>query len=319
MLPNKWCIKLTQENEAEVGGYYNKQTNRTCYDSYFVDSYLTSHNLHHKSNGGSITQENVGAIIDFIIGEPTKEYPEITLQQFRAITMTNKNILVNGPAVLKEAFVKELNTRGWKPYGGCTNELIQGGYNIKKKDNEIYIGDPRTATHTLPEDWNAALEHFPDLNVKYQKGDIVIATCITGNNPPSYYIGEFIRGEKKRYELKDWRPLNEIVGYRLNGGYFADIERKATAEEIKQYTFVEETVMVVCYMDSEDFPVKVGKGYIEAEGVRLSREDVAKIIPACNRCGSWGTVVNYIDIGCKVNVSVDSLRDVIKVYDKLNS
>ena len=82
--PERWCIKLTEENKAEVGGYYNKQVmGGVAFNSYDTlpveESYLRSHDG--EKNGNCITDGNCLPYLRF--GAPTEDFPEITIEQFR--------------------------------------------------------------------------------------------------------------------------------------------------------------------------------------------------------------------------------------------
>lgn len=81
MLPEKWCIKITKENQHIVGKYYNKHTGeKDCYTKpVSLNCYVASHNNDKKSIIGGI---NLNASFYCRV---SSGYPEITLEQFEQL------------------------------------------------------------------------------------------------------------------------------------------------------------------------------------------------------------------------------------------
>ncbi len=76
-IPEKWIIRLTEENLSTVGAYYNKIARTTCYtEESAVGHYLASH---HMSQGESvISGQSSGG--NYICSSDMA--PEITTEQF---------------------------------------------------------------------------------------------------------------------------------------------------------------------------------------------------------------------------------------------
>jgi len=83
-LPTKWCIKLTRDNLDLVGNWYNKQCFAECYTNIRnIGSYYASHTI-----AKFIPEESIVSgtkIANCILKAPTKEFPKITLEQFKEI------------------------------------------------------------------------------------------------------------------------------------------------------------------------------------------------------------------------------------------
>lgn len=80
MIPEKWCIRITKENQHIVGKYYNEHTSeKDCYTkSVSRGCYVASHNT-----GGKSIINGVNENASFYCGKSA--YPEITLEQFQQL------------------------------------------------------------------------------------------------------------------------------------------------------------------------------------------------------------------------------------------
>ena len=100
--PERWCIKLTEENIKEVGGYYNKQTGSidNTYTKCSSVDYLRSH-CH--DCGKSIMDGKCH--YNYRTAMPTKDFPEITTEQFiKYVLKKEERPIVSYK--LKEQYVK---------------------------------------------------------------------------------------------------------------------------------------------------------------------------------------------------------------------
>lgn len=73
----KWCIKVTKENQRIVGPYYDKKCGSDCYTTLYANDYLRSHNEENQSiiQGTKVYASYKSKFV-------TEEYPEITLEKF---------------------------------------------------------------------------------------------------------------------------------------------------------------------------------------------------------------------------------------------
>lgn len=78
-LPNKWCIKVTKENQQIVGKYYNRKGAIAYTDADRIGKYLSSHNL---SSGISVMSETENHGSNFCM-RTCESYTEITFDQFK--------------------------------------------------------------------------------------------------------------------------------------------------------------------------------------------------------------------------------------------
>lgn len=81
----KWCIKITRENEKEIGEYYDLSTGRVerkLYSNGWIGSYFNSHNELGKS-----VMEDIGNNFTSFTGgnKPTKGHRVIEIEEFRTL------------------------------------------------------------------------------------------------------------------------------------------------------------------------------------------------------------------------------------------
>lgn len=89
-IPEKWCILITKENLEEIGNWYNINCNADCYTkTYQIGEYYTSHT----QNEANIKISLGCNIANCIISWPTKEYPEITFEEFKKYVLNQEKML----------------------------------------------------------------------------------------------------------------------------------------------------------------------------------------------------------------------------------
>lgn len=88
-LPEKWCVKITRENNGIIGAWYNKQCHTACYSSISTERpYMASHTLDPQRE--SIMKGT--SILNCRLKEPTIEFPEITFEQFKKYILKQDNM-----------------------------------------------------------------------------------------------------------------------------------------------------------------------------------------------------------------------------------
>ena len=84
-LPDKWCIKITEENYKVVTDYFNKQADTVCYDKNWIGYYLHRYN---KANEDIMRKGNLGT--SFTESSPRNNYIEISFKQFKYYIRSGK-------------------------------------------------------------------------------------------------------------------------------------------------------------------------------------------------------------------------------------
>ena len=126
-LPERWCIKITEENRQLVGDYYNREGN-TCYGCpSHIGRYYTSHN---HATDKSVMGTKFGS--SFSTNDiPRGRYVEITFEQFKMWVLghssTTSDMNTSKPSIVGYEFVRN-------EYKKMAFEI--GDFNIKNvKDN----------------------------------------------------------------------------------------------------------------------------------------------------------------------------------------
>lgn len=87
VLPEKWCVRITEENIEVVGRYYDRKGAR-CYKSRsYIGKYYASHNL--SGNMPVMGESYYGS--NFVLNEP-EGYTEITFHQFKKYVLKEKDM-----------------------------------------------------------------------------------------------------------------------------------------------------------------------------------------------------------------------------------
>lgn len=86
LLPEKWSIKITEENFSVLTSYYNKQCNTNLYDALFINYYLHSHN--HEDE--SITDNSNDLQTSFTSHD--SYFPEISFDVFKEFILNNNEM-----------------------------------------------------------------------------------------------------------------------------------------------------------------------------------------------------------------------------------
>jgi len=84
-LPDKWCIKITEENYKVVTDYFNEQADTVCYDKNWIGHYLHRYN---KANEDIMRKGNLGT--SFTESSPRNNYIEISFKQFKYYIRSGK-------------------------------------------------------------------------------------------------------------------------------------------------------------------------------------------------------------------------------------
>jgi hypothetical protein len=100
ILPERWCVKITEDNWEILGKYWNKQANRNCYTR-FDFGYLHNYNLYEQ-----IITLKGNLFASFHENEKRLNYEEITFEQFKKY-------------VLKQDDMKEKEIIGYKLKEDC--------------------------------------------------------------------------------------------------------------------------------------------------------------------------------------------------------
>ena len=178
--PERWCIKLTEENRAEVGGYYNKQVvgdvTSNSYDRLPVEeSYLRSHDG--EKSGKCITDGNCLPYLRF--GAPTKDFPEITIEQFREHILKQDKIVdckENESFKLPEKWYIIRSKENAEILNAWENETFFKSHKHASKDEAMYFFSDKAYTQQSGGTvgyTHITTEQFIKYVLKKEKGPIV--------------------------------------------------------------------------------------------------------------------------------------------------
>jgi len=147
VLPEKWCIKLTNDNIEVVGKYYNQQCNTTCYADYNnIEEYLLSHDW---VKNTPVVKGNCPANIRS--RDIPKGFIEITFKQFQEHILKQDTMCKRFKT--KEEFEQEFGN-GWEnnihgEWASSMNYLF-GQYQDEVDTKSWIISEDMLTTNPLP-------------------------------------------------------------------------------------------------------------------------------------------------------------------------
>lgn len=120
-LPEKWCIKLTKENQQIVGKYYNRKGAIAYTDADRIGKYLSSHNL---SSGISVMSETENHGSNFCM-TTCESYTEITFDQFKKWVLKENESDVSAYVECIKASGRFTKGKIYKLENGSTDNSLQ--------------------------------------------------------------------------------------------------------------------------------------------------------------------------------------------------
>jgi len=272
-LPEKWCIKITEENLLIVGKYYNRKGACAYTDIDKIGKYYASHNL---SSGTSVMSETESYGSNFSM-KTCESYTEITFNQFKQW-------------VLKEPISDVLNVK----------DLIEG--EIYRYDTHIVLEYPKgscistgdkyfTKSHT----WNWCLKVTKATDEEKQW----LRACIKANKFVS------LEDSKKVSDVEKWsvgtyvlfikdvsnsRSIGNIE--KITDSYPDSVNLEKTSNCVKSRELDKEIKWFATKQEAEDFAktlVEVKNDYQNLTELEVG--DIVKCISEDN--GKFGTSYGF--------------------------
>lgn len=194
---------------------------------------------------------------------------------------------------------------------------------------ETYEEGPYKVKEILEfEDWKRMIDY--NNSIKTNMKEIVGYKLL--KDLPDIPQGSILTPLKERFEYtggtcKQYAYIDDKDGLTSATKYteFFITDRKDWFEPV--YEIDKSEIIDVDYdLGDDSFQVKVSKGKIEVvdveeeEGSMFKYEDLKKVLDTLkNLKGSkWDLAINYIDIGCKKDVSIASLHEIKQSYETIN-
>lgn len=201
-LPEKWCVKATEDTIEMIGEYWSKNCHVSCYTSSWVkrdysNGYWYSHNL----SSGNPFGVNAGS--NHCSKDKRADYTEISIEQFKKYVMKDKKIIgykLKDINLLKAA-AKLTNC----PENVLTNNFKTVGYHF----NDVYVGLEELKQVKLFDEWLIPVYEEESINLNF--GDTRV-TVKKGQGYISLQEGSISKTELKQI-IDHFSKGPKMLGY----------------------------------------------------------------------------------------------------------
>lgn len=310
-LPEKWAIKITKENQKEVGGWFSKNSQTRSDDYHNHSGYLGGY-LHYPALGISYNNSSYHKQTSI-----NSKYTEISLEKF-------KLFLLNEQLTDK----KDMENKAKYSWKDVRDGKIAIDYTKNKDLDKLN----RILNRAFPNDISAKGDgHYYGKNIFRQNEWIVISD----ENILKVPLNEIL--EKEDGDVITYKVLKgfpNIEGLKvgdsitISSGYFT------TAHEFPEFLqpiYEEPSVNITMHSDAGEFELQVskkgvyyvdGNNWVELDIIEkvleLTKEHVNYLSNTGLPLGNWSFNIQKIDIGCKKNIPLSDWVKVINEYKRLN-